>query len=177
MFVRINSTPNSPRKSIQIVESVRNGDKVRQKIIRYVGIAMNDYEQERLVAFANDIILEMEKKLAQPELFDDIAPQTKPGRKKKKLLSDILPLDKVAITDIRESARIIDGVDEIAGSAYDELGFNKLLRGSNQLLKDIILARLVHPYSKHKLCKVLAEQFNKEYSLMRILINSATHYH
>ena len=48
MFVRVKSTPNSPRQSVQIVESVREGDKVRQKILRHVGIAMNDAELARL---------------------------------------------------------------------------------------------------------------------------------
>ncbi len=40
MFVRVKTTPNSPRQSVQIVQSVRIGDKVKQKIVRYVGIAM-----------------------------------------------------------------------------------------------------------------------------------------
>ena len=48
MFVRIKSTPNSPRKSVQIVESFRDGHKVRQKILRHVGIAMDDDELIKL---------------------------------------------------------------------------------------------------------------------------------
>ena len=48
MFVRIKSTPNSPRKSIQIVDSIRYGNKVRQKIIRHVGIAQDEDELLRL---------------------------------------------------------------------------------------------------------------------------------
>ena len=44
MFIRVKSTPNSPRKSVQIVENVRTGNKVKQKIIHYVGIAMDDFE-------------------------------------------------------------------------------------------------------------------------------------
>ena len=46
MFVRVKSTPNSPRQAVQIVQSVREGDKVRQKILRHVGVAMNDAELE-----------------------------------------------------------------------------------------------------------------------------------
>ena len=48
MFVRVKSTPNSPRQAVQIVQSVREGDKVRQKILRHVGVAMNDAELARL---------------------------------------------------------------------------------------------------------------------------------
>jgi transposase len=168
MFVRINRTPNSPRKSIQIVESVRSGDKVKQKIVRYVGVAMSDYEEGRLVALANDIIAEIEKERAAPELFDNLEkPQL--GRKKRKQLSDILPPDQVALTDVREESRIIEGVDDIAGCAYDELDFNNILQqGPNKLLKDLVLARLVFPESKHKLQQILSKQFDKKYDLSRI---------
>ncbi|GFP22509.1 hypothetical protein HKBW3S06_01737, partial [Candidatus Hakubella thermalkaliphila] len=48
MFVRVKVTPNSPRKSVQIVASLRVGDKVRQKIVRYIGVAQNDEELEEL---------------------------------------------------------------------------------------------------------------------------------
>jgi hypothetical protein len=44
MFVRVKITPNSPRKSVQIVGAVRRGDKVSQKIVRHVGIVMDDQE-------------------------------------------------------------------------------------------------------------------------------------
>lgn len=168
MFVRINKTPNSPRKSIQIVENIRDGQKVRQKILRYVGIAMNDYEQERLIALANDIIAQIKQERKSPELFDNLEkPQL--GRKKRKDLADILPPDQVALTDVVEESRLIDGVDEIAGLAYEELGFDKLLdQGANQLLKDIVITRLVYPHSKHKLQQILDKQFAKQYSLSRI---------
>ena len=42
MFIRIKTTPNSPRKSVQLVESYRdNKGKPRQKIFRHVGIAQD----------------------------------------------------------------------------------------------------------------------------------------
>ena len=57
----------------------------------------------------------------QDELFDELEPRSKLGRKKKKQLSDILPPDQVALTDVREERRIIEGIDEIAGLAYETL--------------------------------------------------------
>ena len=41
MFVRIKTTPNSPRHSVQLVEGVRDGGKVRQRIVRHIGVAMS----------------------------------------------------------------------------------------------------------------------------------------
>ena len=48
MFVRIKTTPNSPRRSVQLVEAVRDGGKVRQRIVRHIGVAMDEDELERL---------------------------------------------------------------------------------------------------------------------------------
>jgi len=55
MFVRVKSTPKSPRKSVQIVESKRIGGKVRQRIVKHIGVALNDEELEELKALANSI--------------------------------------------------------------------------------------------------------------------------
>ena len=38
MFVRVKSTPNSPRRSVQVVESSRVGDRVSQRIVRHIGV-------------------------------------------------------------------------------------------------------------------------------------------
>ena len=62
MFIRIKTTPNSPRKSIQIVESIRkeNG-KVQQKILRHVGIAENEFELQKLQELAEYIKCQIEE--------------------------------------------------------------------------------------------------------------------
>jgi hypothetical protein len=59
MFVRVKETPNSPRKSVQIVQSYRVGDKVRQRIVRYVGIAHDDEELEKLKLLAQSIKIKL----------------------------------------------------------------------------------------------------------------------
>jgi len=55
MFVRVKTTPNSPRKSVQIVESVRDGNKIKQRIVRYVGIALDEQEVGRMIELAEHI--------------------------------------------------------------------------------------------------------------------------
>ena len=60
MFICVVKTPNSPRKSVRIVKSVRKGNKVSQKIVRYVGIATNDYEEQKLKAYAKDLLVKLE---------------------------------------------------------------------------------------------------------------------
>ena len=45
MFVRTKTSPNSPRKTVQIVESKRVDGKIRQRIVQHVGVAANEEER------------------------------------------------------------------------------------------------------------------------------------
>ena len=50
MFIRVKISPHNPKKkSVQIVESVRDGNNVKQRIVRHVGVALNDSELKKLV--------------------------------------------------------------------------------------------------------------------------------
>lgn len=177
MFIRVKTTPNSPRKSVQIVESVRRGLKVSQKIVRYVGIAMDDIEVEKLRDLAAEIIIKMQQQVLdtrQPSFFDpedipsreeEIAikiAKIKRGRPKRKSLTEVLTPDKVALTDVVEESRIVEGVHEVAGHFYDYLGFDKAITGKSlsSILKNIVLLRAFDPASKLKSSDILARDFD-----------------
>lgn len=175
MFIRVNSTPNSPRKSIQIVESIRSGDKVKQKIVHYVGIAMDDDSEAKLKLLGEELIIKIEKKrlAEQASLFkmtegelDFAADKKALGRKKQKRLEDIVPPSEVKLSEVFEESRIIEGVDEIATQVYEDLGFDTILSSKRyaSVLKDVVLTRLIEPYSKLKLCRVMLNDFGKDYN-------------
>jgi hypothetical protein len=180
MFIRVKTTPNSPRKSVQIVENIRNGDKVSQKIVRYVGIALDEDEEQKLRELAKEYIVKitLERERSSPQLTmlslteSDVtrANAAKVGRPKKKDIADILPTSQVTLDDIVEDRRIIEGVHEVAGTLYDELGYDKLLTNNNynKILKDIVLSRLVCPESKHKSCATLLERFDINHDLDKV---------
>ena len=176
MFIRTNTTPNSPRKSIQIVESIRDGQKVKQKIIRYVGVATNDFEEQKLKDLAQEyivqILTERQNQTKQTSLFpvsySDTAAylQKKKGRPARKRLEDILPVNEVLVQDIKEESRVIEGVHEVAGTMFDQLYgsvFDK--KRVAKILKDIVLTRLIHPHSKHNSQQYLEKHFNKCHDL------------
>ena len=55
MFIRIkysNHDITRSKRSIQIVENIRHGNKVKQKIVRYVGVAIDDDSEIKLKALA-----------------------------------------------------------------------------------------------------------------------------
>lgn len=187
MFIRVKTTPNSPRKSIQIVESNRCGSKVSQKIVRHVGIAMDDNELEQLKHLAAEIIAKMTVSsdgMQQQNIFDndDLVPddftfameKAKLGRSKRKALADILPPDKVSLADVKEEKRIVEGVHEVAGYLYDYLGFDQAVESKrlSQVLKNIVLLRAFDSNSKLKTSDILMQDYdvdNKVDAIYRML--------
>ena len=170
MFIRTKTTPNSPRQSIQIVEGYRDKlGKVKQRIVHHVGIARDDDELEKLKTYGEELILKIKAEREGPTLLDNLPSHPRPGRPSAKSLKDILPPNKVNLSDVVEEKRLIEGIQEIAGTLYDDLGFNDVLaRGHKGTLKDMVLMRLSHPTSKRASCHLLAEQFGKDVPLQRV---------
>lgn len=174
MFVRVKTTPNSPRRSVQICQSSRIGEAVKQTIVRHVGIAMDDKELAALIDLAEVIRvkLEAEHSLSLP-LFapEQIAargdrPRQKRGRKPKQ----ILPVDEVRLRNLVEESRVIEGIQEVFGALYNELGFDKILpdRGPAHALRSVVLARIANPQSKHRTAALLEQDFAISLPLDRI---------
>ncbi len=162
MYVRVKTTPNSPRKSVQIVESSRVGDKVSQKIVRYVGIAFDDTELEQLKALAESIKTKLEddgqQALFSPEKLSHLKNQKKPSKEKK---SDY----EVNLKNVVEEQRVVAGIHAVYGSLFDQLGYGKVIanparhKSSVNLYRDIVLARIVNPQSKMASVDMLEEDF------------------
>jgi len=180
MFVRTKTTPNSPRKSIQIVENRRDEKtgKVKQKILRYVGIALDDKEEAQLKQLATEFMANMliaqEATSPQTTMLTALDEESlkssirnTPGRKAKKRIEDVLPVNQVTLDMIEEETRVIDGVHEAAGHLYDELGYDKILRNNkyNNILKDLVLCRISNPTSKLGTSNILNRYYMKEHDL------------
>jgi len=171
LYIRVNKTKNSPRKSVQIVEGKRDKTtgKVKTKIVEHVGIAQSDDEVEKLHIFAAQRIVELENQgPQQAKLFDDTNERIeakKLGRPKKKKIEDILPPEQVSLADIKEEKRINMGVNDVAGQMFIDLGCDKIMKSKKQteVLKDLVLSRFVQPQSKLKTCKWLGQNFDKTY--------------
>ena len=171
MFVRVKSTPNSPRKSVQLVESVRQGDKVKQKIVRYVGIAMDDDELLRLKELAHVIKAKLEAD-HQASLFspEESAHQIVTAKASKPSTSKALNVD---LKQLREEQRTVTGIHEVYGEVYQQLGFDKLLpshryKASHEALFHCVMARIANPDSKRKSVRTLGEDFGVHLNLEKV---------
>lgn len=172
MYIRTKSSPNSPRKSIQIVEGQRDpvSGKVKQVIVRHLGVAHTDAEEGKMRAFATqvmeEIALEREKGSRQGSLFAlDAFPRR--GRPKKKRLDEVLGVEEVKLCDLTETQRRVEGVHEVGGAVHAQLGFDSLLahKRDQGILRDIVLGRMFSPDSKRGLCRILSEQFGRGHDL------------
>jgi transposase len=173
MFVHVNTTPNSPRKSVQVRESRRIGTQVKSVIVRSVGIALNDIELEKLKQLGETFITdETEARNKQLSLLRPNADNKSGlrGRPRKKTLSEVVPPSEVALTDIVEEKRIQEGLSEVGGYIFEQLGYGSILekKADRELLKDLVLERIAQPASKHKTQRMLQKHQDKIYDLDRI---------
>jgi transposase len=183
MYIRVTSTKNSPRKSVKIVESIREGFKVKQVMILHIGIASNKDEIEKLKAIGMEFIaqeqLRREKKSPQISLLDaetmeerlsnikkNIEKKNR-GRKPLVKLQDVTAEDKISLSELIEEKRITEGFHDVAGHAYDLMGYQTLLKHKkdNELLKDLVLMRLVEPSSKLKAKQILDTRFSRTHDI------------
>lgn len=183
MFIRVKTTPNSPRSSVQIVENKRDlNGLVKQKIVRYVGIALDDHEEAKLKSIGLEWIAKIKQESEDASRQMSLLPNRseaqilealetfgarKVGRKPRKKIEDIIPTNQVTLNDIEEEARVIDGVHEVAGHLYDELQYNTLLQNTryNNILKDLVLCRISNPSSKHASSNILRRYYMKDHDL------------
>ena len=170
MFVRVKRTPNSPRESVQIVQSVRKGGTISQKIVRHIGIAYDDDELGKLKLLAESIKLKLE---AQQQMF--LIPPEEMARKNleaKAKRQDITEEDyRVNLRDLEEEQRVVSGIHDVYGKLFHELGYDRVIKNparhkaSVKMFENIVLARIANPASKRASVRMLEENFGVSLNL------------
>ena len=166
MFVRVKKTPNSPRSSVQIVENSRVMGKVKQTIVKHIGIAKDDNELEELKLLGESIKRKLELENALP-LFTPEEIEVEINRAKKKIETNQYSDDDyiVNIKNLIEEDRVITGIHDIYGKLFDELNLSSIFahpshnKSSINHFKNIVLARIAKPDSKRASVKLLEENF------------------
>jgi len=166
MFVRVKISPNSPRCSVQIVESMRIEGKVRQKIVKHIGIAKDEEELVELKILAESIKRKLELEnilpLFSPEELEKELEKAK-NRAKEGKYSDNDYI--VNIKNLIEEDRVITGIHDIYGKLFDELNLSSIFaypsrnKTSIENFKNIVMARIAKPDSKRASVKMLEENF------------------
>ena len=158
MFVVRRKLPGKDRWCVLLCQSEREGAKVRQKTVKYFGVARGVEELELLT------------KQAKSEL-KTISKASENDKKSRN------PKD-VPLGELEEVARITEGFHAVIGPCFDRLGLASILTKTRyQQLKDVVIARIAEPSSKLKTSRVLHSTFQKGlsvdqiYRLMDSLVN------
>lgn len=169
MFIRIKPSSHPEHKKVQLVENIRQGNTVRQKIVRHVGMAHNEFELEQLRRLAEYAKAQIENdrqaKLFPPEEVAELS-----------LIHKDRPevSDTVQIKDLYEESRHVIGIHDVYGQVYKELGFEDVLENPTRYKKDceylrhLIMARIASPASKRKSVAYLEHSFGVSLDLDRV---------
>lgn len=169
MFIRVKTSPNSAGKSVQIVQSIRKGDRVTQKIVRHVGMAYDEDELQTLKLLAESIKIKLEaggqEFLFKPEEIVDL------GESKKSYSeSDYI----VNVKNLIEEQRLISGIHDVYGKLFESLGYAKVTSQPSRnkmvadIFKNIVLARIANPVSKRASVEMLEEDFGLTIDLDKV---------
>ena len=160
MFIRIKHDPKLNRTRVQIVESVRIGKKVRQKILRHVGVAHNDGEIEVIQLSERQLMEQLradqtlQKELFSPTEFADLQEVVRKASRPEKL--------DVDLGDCRKETRLSLGLRDVMGTVYDQLGWNSLLearrKSANLIVWELVLTHLSQRESRRATVEALANQ-------------------
>jgi transposase len=183
MFIRIKKTPNSPKAAVQLVQTIREGKTIRQKMVRHFGYALNEEEIDGLKKLAERYKLELEQKNL-PTLFskENLIALIEAGAKKAETDNTPLPVN---LRDVKEEKRIRVGIHQTYGRLFDRIGFGSVIKNplrkkaSVILLRNIVMARIAKPISKRSSVEMLEQEYgitadvNAVYRMMDLLDQSA----
>ena len=167
MFVRVKKK-DEKRWHVQIVESIRLGATVKQKIVRSIGVAHSTQEVDQFRKIAEKAIVQIEN-TKQPVLaFED--PEVVYAPKRRIKVVD----DKVKLNGLKETNRIIEGIPDIFGTIYKQMNAHELIKGTdkddqwNEILSACVLARIAEPSSKLAASEILRRDFELDIPVQKI---------
>ncbi len=163
MFVR-GKPLGENRTKVQIVTSIRDGARVRQRVVRHVGTATSEAQLDQLMSLGRLIIEEItaeesrQPALFSPGQFHDLLDQV-PAARTAGTGPDPFGVD---LADCREDHRAGIGVRQAFGAVYDRLGWEGLFgsrRGSaSRMIREMVLARVARPQSKRAMVARLRQE-------------------
>ena len=169
MYVRVKTSNNGTTTFVQIVQSVRKGEKVSQKIVRHIGVAKDRDELEKLKLLAESIKLKLEaggqEFLFKPEEIVKLKDTGKDYPEKDYIVN---------VKNLKEEQRLARGIHEAYGKLFDDLGYGKVIerpsrnRSKVDIFKNIVLARIANPLSKMATVDMAEEDFGVTLNLDRV---------
>ena len=160
MYIRVKTSNEAKTTYVQIVQAIRKGEKVSQRIVRHVGVAhsKDDLEKLKMLAASMKVALEAgdQQFLFKPEEITSLGPKDRQYDDEDY---------KVDLKDLVEEQRLVAGFHDVYGKLFDDMGYSKAIanparnRLVARILRDIVIARIANPASKRASVLKLEEDF------------------
>jgi transposase len=170
MYIRTKSSKNSPRKTVQIIESYLNEKgQPRQRIVQHLGVAFDEEQLHKLWTTAEFLIPELERRAQEEKLFKNgqLPLFTHSSEAYEREISN----DQTArISKMLKQEDVLEGPFEVWGEVFDKLGVDDFLglsdrgRGSTHALKLCLLAKLNDGGSKRRSAWWISEELGLKVS-------------
>ena len=152
------------RTKARTVTSIRDGARVRQRVVRHVGTATSEAQLDRLMSLGRLIIEEITAEESRqpapfsPRQFHDLLDQAPDARTAG---TDPDP-PGVDLADCREDHRVGIGVRQAFGAVYDRLGWEGLFgsrrASAGRMVREMVLARVARPRSRRAMVARLRQE-------------------
>jgi transposase len=131
MYIRMKYSKKAKHPTIQIVESVREGRKVKQLTVAHLGVVKNQKDLQRLKNLADKLIQRLEKE-------------------------GLEVISKIEINKLKHKKTIYNGFGLVVDRLMDILGFAKIIQSAQgrhqfdleEIIKLILIQRFAFPSSK-----------------------------
>lgn len=152
MYIRCKKYKNSTRRVLAIYHSFRDGSRVSQKMIKYIGSSRTEEQYAALLKVAESE-LKVLKNPSRKHSSNGIQGEC----------------TGVELNDVIEIGRITEGFHEVFGGLCDRLEISEILsKYRYNQLKDIVIARIAEPCSKVHTAKILTKDYQRPITEDRI---------
>jgi len=130
---------------------------------------MDETEEKELIRLAGIIVAKL--KAERSENLPLFAPEEVAGNYRKRGPrpgAGSRPTSEVTLSNVVEEQRVIEGIGEVFGPLYQELGFSRVIQKQARVLEATVLSRVANPVSKRRTAALLEEDFGIRLPLDRI---------
>ena len=150
MFIRCRPNSAKNKWSITVCRSVRQGTRVSQEIIKYLGVAHTEKQKQALLRLGQ---AEIRAATALPNL----------------IVAQSNNLPEALLGNMIEIGNAIEGMHDVFGEMFDKMNLRSLFKsGEYEKLKDVIISRIAKPDSKRHTAELLTRDYCRPISASQI---------
>jgi transposase len=164
VYVRLKRQKKSANPTVQVLESYRDGDKIKQRLITSLGVIKTEEDRTRLIHMGHALIakLEAERAAQNPQTnFDmneiDHEQFDHSGIKKTRVVQGEIPIYASNLNHVRTENC---GFSDVFGKLSQQLGFDEVLKEADrsgehtfsvsEIIRSIFIQRIQEPSSKRR---------------------------